>query len=256
MTPRFFIQSKEINWQEKKASLSSPDQLHKISRVLRLRMDDQIVLLDGSGIAYNAQITSFLPRAIQCRLLSRRALNTEPNLKITIAQALLKGPKFDYSLQKNTEIGACEFIPLITERTVVKPEENEVANDDDNRIVRYQRIVRDAAEQSERGIVPKVNNCHSIDELCKQNLTSYDLKLACIERSQTNGIKEVLNSVQDKIQKVLIVIGPEGGLSDSESKLLTSNGFTPVTLGKRIYRAETVGMVISSVLFFYFNELK
>ena len=133
MIPRFFIPLKEINWQEKKASLSSPDQLHKISRVLRLRTDDQIVLLDGSGIAYNAQIISLLPRAVQCRLLSRRALNTEPDLKITIAQALLKGPKFDYSLQKNTEIGIYEFIPLITERTVVKPEENEVANDD-NRI--------------------------------------------------------------------------------------------------------------------------
>ncbi|OGI20166.1 MAG: hypothetical protein A3B68_01070 [Candidatus Melainabacteria bacterium RIFCSPHIGHO2_02_FULL_34_12] len=256
MIPRFFIPLKEINWQEKKASLSSPDQLHKISRVLRLRTDDQIVLLDGSGIAYNAQIISLLPRAVQCRLLSRRALNTEPDLKITIAQALLKGPKFDYSLQKNTEIGICEFIPLITERTVVKFEENEVGKDDDNRIVRYQRIVRDAAEQSERGIVPIVRNSLSIEELCKQNLSSYSLKLVCLERSQINGIKEVLNSVQDKIQKVLIVIGPEGGLSESESKLLTVNGFIPVSLGKRIFRAETVGMVISSILFFYFNELK
>ena len=119
-----------------------------------------------------------------------------------------------------------------------------------------ERIVRDAAEQSERGIVPIVRNSLSIEELCKQNLSSYSLKLVCLERSQINGIKEVLNSVQDKIQKVLIVIGPEGGLSESESKLLTVNGFIPVSLGKRIFRAETVGMVISSILFFYFNELK
>ncbi len=255
-TPRFFIPSKEINWQEKKANVSSPDQLHKISRVLRLRTDDQIVLLDGSGIAYNAQIMSFLPRTIQCRLLSRKSLNTEPDLKITICQALLKGSKFDFALQKNTEIGVCEFIPLVTERTVIRTEDGENGKDSDNKIIRYQRIVRDAAEQSERGAIPKVGDCLSIDELCKQNLSSYDLKLVCLERSQTNGIKEVLNSVQTKIQKVIVVIGPEGGLTEDEAKILSSNGFTPVTLGKRIFRAETAGMVISSILFFYFNELK
>ena len=256
MTPRFFIPQKEINWQEKKANLSSPDQLHKISRVLRLRTDDQIVLLDGSGIAYNAQIISLLPKSVQCKLLSRKALNTEPDLKITIAQSLLKGSKFDYALQKNTEIGAYDFIPLVTERTVIKPEEDEIGKDTDNKTIRYQRIVRDAAEQSERGLIPKVYNTISVEELCKQNLSGYGLKLVCLERSQTNGIKEILNSVQDRVQKVLIVIGPEGGLSENESKLFTSDGFVSVSLGKRIFRAETVGIVISSILFFYFNELK
>src|SRR3989338_5449272 len=102
MSHRFFISPHEINWQEKKAEIADSDQTYKISRVLRLRENDQIVLLDGKGLLYNAQIVSFFSRAIQCRLLSRRSTNTEPELKITIAQSVLKGPKFDYVLQKCT----------------------------------------------------------------------------------------------------------------------------------------------------------
>ena len=108
MTYRFFIDSHQINWQEKKATISDMDHTYKISKVLRLRENDQLVLLDGNGLVYNAQIASFYSRAVQCRLLSRRSVNTEPDLKITIAQSLLRGPKFDYALQKNVEIGVHE----------------------------------------------------------------------------------------------------------------------------------------------------
>jgi 16S rRNA (uracil1498-N3)-methyltransferase len=254
---RFFLQPNEINWQEKKAVISSPDHTHKISQVLRLRPNDQIVLLDGKGIIYNAEIASFYSRGIQCRLLGRRTVNSEPDLKITIAQALLKGPKFDYALQKNTEIGVSEFIPITTERTVIKLEEDELLHEVDKRIERYKKIVRDASEQSERGIVPEVKGVMSIEELCKSNLAAYNLKLVCLERSKTeSGIKEVLNSNQTRLQKVLILIGPEGGFTEGETKLVLSNDFTPISLGKRIYRSETVGTVICSILYFYSNELK
>lgn len=256
MTYRFFVSPEEINWQEKKANVSSPDNSYKISKVLRLRENDQIILLDGKGLIYNAQIESFYSRKVQCRLLSRRQSNTEPDLKITLAQSLLKGPRFDYVLQKSTEIGVFEFIPLLTERVVIKIEENGSQRDVDRKTERFQKIVCAAAEQSERAIVPNVKDIITIEELCKLNLTSYDLKLVCLERTQTNGIKEVLNSVQSKIHNVLILIGPEGGIKDDEAKLLLSKEFIPVSLGKRIYRSETVGIVISSILFFYFNELK
>lgn len=256
MSYRFFVSPQQLNWQEKKASISDQEQTHKISRVLRLRENDQIVLLDGTGLIYNAQIISFFSRAVQCRLLSRRSTNTDPELKITIAQAMLKGPKFDYVLQKCTEIGVSEFIPVATERTVIRINENDVSRDIDRRIDRYQSIVQDAAEQSERGFVPTVKNVMTLDELCKTNLAGYDLKLVCAERSQTNGIKEVLNSIQTKIQKVLLLIGPEGGFTENELKQVLSSDFTSVSLGKRIYRSETVGMLLSGILFFYFNDLK
>ena len=253
---RFFVGSREINWQEKKADLADPNQVHKISRVLRLKTNDQVVLLDGNGICYNAQIVSFYSRKVQCRLLSRRTVATDPDLKITIAQSLLKGPKFDYTLQKCTEIGVSGFIPVTTERTIIKVENEDFSRDIDRRVNRYQKIVQDASEQSERGHVPNVQNMVSVDELCKMNLSSYDLKLICLERTQTNGIKEVLNDIQTKIQKVLILIGPEGGFTDAEAKHVLSSGFTSVSLGKRIYRSETVGMLLSGILFFYFGDLK
>lgn len=256
MSYRFFIEPKQINWQEMKATISDNDQTYKISKVLRLRENDQIVLLDGKGIVYNAQIASFYSRAVQCRLLSRRTVNTEAELKITIAQSLLKGPKFDIALQKNTELGAYDFIPVTTQRTVIRLEEEDTSRGLDRRADRFQKIVQGAAEQSERGIVPQVHDVVSIQELCKQNLANYDLRLICLERSQTNGIKEVLNSIQDKVHKVLVLIGPEGGFTEDESKLILSSGFTPVSLGKRIYRSETVGLVILSILFFYFSDLK
>ncbi|OGI10589.1 MAG: hypothetical protein A3I68_06780 [Candidatus Melainabacteria bacterium RIFCSPLOWO2_02_FULL_35_15] len=255
MTHRFFVNPHQVNWQEKKASVSDQEQAHKISRVLRLRENDQIVLLDGTGLIYNAQIISFFSKAVQCRLLSRRSTNTDPELKITIAQSVLKGPKFDYVLQKCTEIGISEFIPVTTERTVIRIE-GEMSRDLDRKINRYEKIVQDAAEQSERGFVPVVKNLMTVDELCKVNLTAYDLKLVCTERSQTNGIKEVLNSIQSKVQKILLLIGPEGGFTEDEIKQVLPGGFTPVSLGKRIYRSETVGMLLSGILFFYFNDLK
>ena len=255
MSHRFFINPHEINWQDKKAEIADSDQTYKISRVLRLRENDQIVLLDGKGLLYNAQILSFYSRRIQCRLLSRKAVNTEPELKITIAQAILKGPKFDYFLQKNTEIGVCEFIPVTTQRTVVKVDGDEDIRGLDRKIDRFQKIVQDAAEQSERGMTPTVKDIVSIDELCR-NLGNYDLKLLCQERSGANTIKDVLNSIQDKVQKCLILIGPEGGFTDDEVKTVLQSEFISVSLGKRIYRAETVSMVISSVLFYFFNELK
>ncbi len=256
MIYRFFVNPHEINWQEKKAAILDSEQTHKISRVLRLRENDQIVLLDGTGLIYNAQIASFYSRGVQCRLLSRRSTNTESTLKISLAQALLKGPRFDYTLQKCTEIGVCEFIPVTTERTVVRVEEDGLSRELDRRTNRYQKIVQDSAEQSERGLIPRVQDIVSIEELCKLNLSSYDLKLVCLERAQTNGIKEVLNGIQDKVNKVLVLVGPEGGFTDDEVKRVLNIGFIAVNLGKRIYRAETMGMVISSILFFYFNELK
>ncbi len=256
MSYRFFVTPNQINWQEKKANISDQEQTHKIARVLRLRENDPIVLLDGAGLIYNAQITSFFSRAIQCRLLSRRSANTDPELKITIAQSLLKGPGFDYVLQKCTEVGVSELIPVTTSRTVIRIEENGLNRDIDRRINRYQRIVQDAAEQSERSTIPNVKDIVSIEELCKSNLSSFDLKLFCAERSQTNGIKEVLNDIQTKIHKVLILIGPEGGFTEEEQKLATSSGFLPCSLGKRIFRSETVGMLTSGILFFYFNDLK
>lgn len=257
MTHRFFLNPKEINWQEKKATISDNDQTYKIFKVLRLKESDELVLLDGSGITYNAQIISFFSRKVQCKLLSRRSVNTEPSLKITIAQSLLKGPKFDYALQKNTEIGVSGFIPVTCERTIIRVEEDGISRNIDKKIERYQKIVQDASEQSERGIVPRVENILSLQELCKLNLANYDLKLICLERSQNIGsIKEVLNGIQDKVQKVLILIGSEGGFTEEEVKLASASGFTSVTLGKRIYRSETVGQVIASILFFWFNDLQ
>lgn len=253
---RFFINPHEINWQEKHASITDTGHTYKISKVLRLRENDQITLLDGKGLVYNAQIVSINPKVVKCRLLSRRAVNTEPEIKITLAQAILKGQKFDFVLQKNTEIGICEFVPILTERTVVRFEEDGELRKEEKRLGRYQKIVQEAAEQSERGVMPVVYDIISLDELCKSNLTDYDLKIICQERTQTNFVKDVLNSIQTKVQKILILIGPEGGFTENELKLTTSSGFVSVSLGRRIYRAETVGIVLSSILFFYFNDLK
>lgn len=254
MAFRFFVNPTDIKWNEKRAVISDPGDTYKISKVLRLRANDPIVLLDGNGIFYNAQINQFISKKVQCRLLSRQAVNSEPGLKITIAQSLLKGPKLDYALQKSTEVGAFDFIPLTSERTVVRFDVDEDKYLD-RKIGRYQKIVQNAAEQSERGKVPIVHNIMKVGELCRSNLSEYDLKLICKERTSTNGIKEVLNGVVDKVSKVLVLIGPEGGFTDEETKEALANDFVSVSLGKRIYRSETVGALISSILFYHFNEL-
>ncbi|NWJ44740.1 MAG: 16S rRNA (uracil(1498)-N(3))-methyltransferase [Chloroflexi bacterium] len=217
---------------------------HQLSRVLRLVPGSQILLLDGEGYEAEAKLLN-VPKseAVTAQVGEKRKASGEPTLKITLYQALLKGEKFDWVLQKGTEVGICSFTPVVTERCISERERPE----------RWQKIVREAAEQSRRGRLPQVHETVSLQKALKEMKES-TLALVAWENEQHQTLKQVLNSVEKKPESLSLLIGPEGGLSETEVQAACADGISSVTLGARILRAETAGVIASALALYHFNE--
>ena len=146
---RFFVPPESIFYG--KATLSG-DQAHQIARVLRQAPGDSIVLLDNSGLEYDVVLTTVSPQLVEANVTQQRRGLGEPDTKITLYQAMLKGDRSDVALQTCTELGVSTFVPIITERTVVRGSDERRAN---IRMERWRRIVTEAAEQSRRARIPE-----------------------------------------------------------------------------------------------------
>lgn len=166
---------------------------------------------------------------------------TIPYVRLIIP--VLKEQKLDYILQKATELGASEIVFYQAIRSVVK------INDIDKKIIRWQRILKEASEQSHRNTIPKITGIYKIKEL-------HDLdgvKFLCSTREKTENIKKVLKKI-NVCDKINVVIGPEGGLEEGEESALLQSEFLPITLGNRIMRVETVPLFIMSVINYEYME--
>ncbi len=161
------------------------------------------------------------------------------SLEITLVVPLIKEQKMDLILQKSTELGVHKIIPFIAERSIIKLDEKKEIN----KIDRWQKICKEASEQSKRVDVPIVTSVKSLSDLLNYN----GKKLVCSTKKDVNYIKMVLQN-KAEYDKLIIVIGPEGGLSEKEEKFLVENGFLPVSLGNRIMRVETVPLFLLSVI--------
>ena len=163
--------------------------------------------------------------------------------KVSIAQSLVKEQKMDYILQKSTELGVYEIIPIYTERSIIK-----VKDKYDQKIERWKKVVKEASEQSKRFTLPYLNRIINLNELIKEK---YDFKFVCSVNEKTKTIKNVLSNVNIN-DTILFVIGPEGGFSEKEEKLLVDNGFQPITLGENVLRTETSSTFVLSVINYHF----
>jgi len=155
----------------------------------------------------------------------------------------LKEQKMDYIFQKATELGVSEFVLYEAKRSVVK------VKDFDKKVIRWNKIVKEASEQSHRLEVPNIIGIKKLEELC--NLDG--VKLVCSTREKTENIKKLLKNV-DICAKMNVVIGPEGGLEEQEEKRLEELEFIPITLGNRIMRVETVPLFMMSVINYEYME--
>lgn len=237
--PRFFISPDDIAGSS--ATLREEDLKHLVT-VLRLKPKDQVILLDGKNNGYRAELLHIKKEKAHFHILSTEEMVSEPSVHITLAAALLKGERFEWVIQKSVEMGVSAIIPFFSSRTVthLPPEKVE------SRLDRWQTIAREAAEQSERGIIPDLHRPLSFQESC--SLDAFDLKLICAER-ETRSLKEVLQR-GTKPSRILAMVGPEGGFSPDELHLAQENGFIPISLGKRILRAETASLlVIANILY-------
>jgi len=203
----------------------SKDDLHHAKRVLRLK-DGEEIIIAYEGVRYMAKYSVSQAHAEIIDTLP----SNEASAKITLYQAILKGDRMDYVLQKCTEIGVVEFFPCIMKRCV--------ARDADNKLKRWQRIAKEAACQSMRNIVPTVNMPITTEEMVEK-LARHELAIVPWENAKQNGLRQIYKGEKD----IAIVIGPEGGITEEEIDLL---GVNTVTLGKRILRSETAGLVAAT----------
>lgn len=234
-------------------------QAHRIGRVLRMQPGDRVLLLDNSGWAYETELTHFERDQVEGHKLRKILATGEPRAKITLYQALLKGNGFEMVLEKCTEVGVVEFVPLLCERCVV----GSLMDLEDHRRERWERIVRGAAEQARRGRLPRISQVTMWPLACERARRA-DLSLLPWEEETRTSLRKVLESRTTEAEQepprarpysISLFIGPEGGLTAEEVKAARSNGIHVVTLGPRTFRAETAGLVAASAILYALGDM-
>lgn len=215
--------------------------INHIINVMRLNVNDQIKLINN-GTIYDAIITRIEKNNVLYEIIKKEESKSLKDYKVIIACSIIKEQKMDYLLQKATELGVDEIIPIISERTIVKVKQAS------SKIDRWNRIIKESVEQSHRVSIPIIKDIISLKEL--SNL-EYSIKILCNTNEKSKNIKKVLQDSK-KRDTIIIVVGPEGGFTDSEINYLENSGFISTSLGKNILRAETVPLYVLSVINYEF----
>ncbi len=257
---RFFIDAAQIR--DSLIEISGEDAAH-ILRVLRLGLGDSIELCDGAGLDYPAIITEVFRDRLIAKLGKGSPSKGEPRVKVTLYQGIPKGSKMDLIVQKSVELGIYSIVPLYTARSIVHLSEPKKI---ERKVARWQKIAEEAAKQSKRGIVPRVEMPMPYSEFIR--LTSHPMKLFLWEGERQMGLKRYLDSISHKVSEIYraqnelqgadigIVIGPEGGFDYDEFVMAKEFGWESITLGSRILRTETAGLVTLASIMFYMEEME
>ncbi len=243
---RFFFNKKDIK--ENKIYITGNEAKHIIN-VLRLKVNDKIILCDGVGKDYCVMISSIEKESLKVKILSTEASVGEPCIDIVIYQSIPKSTKMDYIIQKCTEIGVKGIVPVYSARTIVKLESEERER---KKVERWQKIAYEAAKQSGRGRIPVISMPLKFENALRDSMER-DLTLIPYEEEKTVSFKEVLKSKNPK--NIGIFIGPEGGFEEDEIESAINSNAKTVTLGSRILRTETAGLVVLSCILYEYNQM-
>ncbi|MBE9502872.1 MAG: 16S rRNA (uracil(1498)-N(3))-methyltransferase [Proteobacteria bacterium] len=220
-----------------------------IKKVLRLNIGDSLIICTADGTEYRSVIAG-IDKNISVEVLESEKVDRESNLDIILCQALPKGKKMDFIIQKGTELGVKSFIPLISSRSVSRPKESE------GKTKRWEKIALEASRQCGRNYIPSIETVTTIEELIDKFSNSDDnktLKLIPWESQEDNKLGNFMSTPYDK---VIILIGPEGGFSTLEVNEARRAGFMSISLGKRILRTETAGIAVVSILQFLWGDMR
>jgi 16S rRNA (uracil1498-N3)-methyltransferase len=240
---RFFIS--ESNITKEHVTLSSA-QAHQIRNVLKLQSGDRIVVLDNAGFEYDVALEELGKNKAVGKILQKRPVTGEPRTQITLYQSLLAREKFEHVLQKCTEVGVVCFVPVITQRSIVR--DTSITS---HKLSRWRRIIQEAAEQSHRGRIPQLRNAAHFETIAAE-LQKYDLALIFSPQGQL--LRDVLSKSAPATTNVGLLIGPEGGFTEVEVEAACSLGAKAVTLGPRILRTETAAVVTSALILYQLNN--
>jgi 16S rRNA (uracil1498-N3)-methyltransferase len=245
-TDRFFIS--ELDFEGERVVLGG-EQARQISRVLRLEAGDSIVVLDNKGFEYEVALTDVAAKNVSGRIVEKRPATGEPAVQIVLFQSLLAREKFEWVLQKGTEVGVSVFVPMQAERSLLRAKYV-----DDDRLTRWRRITTEAAEQSHRGRIPQIEPPTTLAEAVTRH-RQFSRFLIAATTGRTQSLREALSGDQP-LESVAILVGPEGGFADEETNLAIEKGAVPVHFGPRILRTETAGMIAPALILYELERMQ
>lgn len=238
--PRFFLPPTQF--QGDQLVLLDEDANHA-ARVLRMKEGDRLYALDGLGTLYHAEVTGVDKRTVTCRITGQEPAGGELPVEVTLVQGLPKGEKFEWIIQKATELGVTRIVPVVTERTVVKIQGDRAQD----KVRRWQAIAKEAAEQCERAVVPVVEAPVPFRRWLEGGKAASTLRLACLEREGRLPMARALTSPSPEAA-IELVVGPEGGFTPAEGEALVESGAIATTLGPRILRTETASLAALAIV--------
>lgn len=243
--PRFYIEPRSIK--EKKVNIRGAEARH-IKTVLRLGKGDMINIFDGTGREYAVLIENVSPARVEGRIIEDRSIEVESLVDVTLFQGLPKSGKMDLIIQKCTELGVHRIVPVLTSRTIPEIDPKKMKT----RKLRWERIAREAARQSGRTRIPEIGDVISFSDVFGEEA---DLKLIFWEGEREAQLKDVLGRCRVAAYpcRVGLFVGPEGGFGREEIGQARYKGAIPVSLGPRILRTETAGMIATAIIMYEFE---
>ena len=252
---RIFLPPENFDKQENTA-VGGQDEAHYLCHVLRYQEEDNVVLLDGQGNAWSARIHRFADQEVFFVLEDRLPCEKESPLETTLVQALCKKDNFEWVLQKATELGVKRIIPLESERTeaafINLPQKKQA-----KKMARWQKIIKNAAQQCKRAVIPEIDTPSSFHAFIQaiQNQEHANVWQVVCHETANQTVGEIINTDNRQLLPVMILIGPEGGFTETELRLASAAGFKDMRLGPRILRTETAGVVALTLMQYELGDL-
>lgn len=249
---RFFISKEQSEGARDGRVILTGTDVNHIVHVLRMGQGDPLILSATDGREFHCVIDCIEHDKVICKVSTISCNQTEPSVSVTLIQGIPKGEKMELIIQKTVELGVCEIIPAMMERTVVR---FHTAQDGQKKQIRWQKIAEEASKQCGRGCIPSV----AVPLAFKQALSQIPenaLKLIAYENEAEYSLKQRIEKAieSDDVTNIVIIIGPEGGISPEEFSLAIESGFQSISLGRRILRTETAGIAVLSAIRYVFED--
>lgn len=228
--PRFFVSSENIGPQS--VHICGDDAWH-IARSLRMAVGESITVCDMQGTVHECTLEKISDDEVTAKIVASAPAKSESPVQVTLYQAIPKGDKMDFIVQKAVEEGVYKIVPFFSERCISRPDAKSL----EKKCVRWQRIALEAAKQCGRGIIPEIGTPLDFSGMLK-SATSVSLGCFCYEGEGTESIKKILENAKG-VTDISLVVGSEGGFSKAEAEKARESGLFMTALGKRILRAES-----------------
>jgi 16S rRNA (uracil1498-N3)-methyltransferase len=241
-----FYHSKPININE--TIVMDNFAAHHALKVMRLKINDQLILFNGDGSDFTGQVIRISKRQVEVSIKSKKNIKNESNLKVILLQALTSSEKMDLIIQKTTELGISEIQPIICERSIVKIKNEKI----EKKLSHWRQVSIAACEQCGRAKIPTIHKPENIIKYLEKITDSDKITKIILSPEATKSLDNVTHNVK---RNIIVLIGPEGDFTKQELDFSIQKGFSPIKIGPRILRTETAPMCILSILQYKYGDI-